>query len=181
MAWVAVGTAAVGVGASIYGQIHANKQQKKAEIYNKARIQQADNWFRENYYKDYMESDIARGTLEKLSKRFRDSNEANANTSVAGGGTPEAVIANAEQTQNQMNNATLSLASAGQQWKDNLDVMHQNQLTPLQNNEQSILNNGVAQWGNFQSSVGDATAGVLNAWAYGGFDKIPKVPAITVG
>ena len=162
---------AISAASAAYAQNKAKKAQDKSNAFNELRISQADDWYNQNYYKNYLESDIARGTLEKLSKRFREQNDANASNSAAGGGTPEEVLASSKVAQNQLNDATLSLAAQGQQWKDTISQRYQNMLVPLYNNQQSILQNQVGMYDNLTKAGSSAGAGLMNAWAYGSFDK----------
>jgi hypothetical protein len=167
---IPLATMALSAAGSAYGMTQANKAQKESEAYNKSRIQQAKSFFNNEYYQDFMNSDIARGGLEKLSKRFRQQTEGLANSAAAGGSTPEQVIANSNQLQDQMNDAVLSFSQQGMQWKDQIKNNFDRSMIPLQNYDQSIMESKVGMWQNLQDSIGDASAGMLNAWAYGAFD-----------
>jgi len=171
-------TAGLGTAANIWGQYQANKAAGKAEAYNKQRMNDVGSWFNKEYYKNYLDTDAARSGLSRLNTQFKDASKSLANQAVAGGSTPEAVIAQSGQNQKSYADAVTGLVGAGDQRKDQLNYQYQGMMQPLQANQANILAGKVNQWNQFGQNVSSASGNILNAWANGAFDKKPGTPVI---
>ena len=174
MAWVAVATAAVGVGTSIYSSVKANKAQKKLEANNASRMNDVGSWFNKEYYKNYLETDAARSGLSRLQTQFKDASKSQANMAIAGGSTPEAVIAQSGEMNKTYADAVTGLVGAGDARKDNINYQYRGLMQPLEANQGNILAGKVNQWNQFGQNVSSSQGNILNAWANGAFDKKPS-------
>jgi len=171
--WGAVIGAGVGAAANIWGQSQAEKAARKSEAYNKQRMDQLGSWFNKEYYRNYLDSDAARAGLSRLQTQFKDANKSQANMAVAGGSTPEAVIAQSGQNQKSYADAVTGLVGAGDIRKDQTMYQYKGLMQPLEANQANILAGKANQWNQFGANVNGATSNILNSWANGAFDKKP--------
>lgn len=169
--WGAIGGAALGVAGNIFGQFQANKAMKKSDAYNKQRMNDVGSWFNKEYYKNYLDTDAARSGLSRLQTQFKDASKGLANQAIAGGATPESVIAQSGQMNKTYADAVTGLVGAGDQRKDMIKSQEQQMMQPLEANQANILAGKVNQWGQFGQNVNSASGNILNAWANGAFDK----------
>jgi len=167
----ALATAGLGAAANIFGQWQANKAAKKAEAYNKQRMNDVGSWFNKEYYKNYLDTDAARSGLSRLQTQFREASKGVANMAVAGGATPEAVIAQSGEMNKTYADAVTGMVGQGDIRKDNLKAQQQGMMQPLENNQANILAGKVQGWNQFGKNVADTSGNILNAWANGAFDK----------
>ena len=164
-------TAAAGVAGNIYGQIQANKAAKKAENYNAQRMNDVSSWFNKEYYGDYLNSLGGRSALSRLDSQFKDTQKGLQNNAIAGGATPEAVVAGANQVNKSYSDAITGLLGQGDANKQRALYSYQGLMQPLQANQANILAGKVNQWNQFGKNVSSASGGILDAWANGAFDK----------
>lgn len=164
-------TAAAGVAGNIYGQIQANKAAKRAENYNAQRMNDVSAWFNKEYYGDYLNSLGGRSALARLDTQFKDTQKGLQNNAIAGGATPEAVIAGAGQVNKSYGDAINGLLGQGDIAKQRAMYSYQGLMQPLQTNQANMLAGKVNQWNQFGKNISGATSGILDAWANGSFDK----------
>lgn len=166
-----IATAAIGTAANIYGQFQANKAAKKAEDYNRQRMNDVGSWFNKEYYGNYLNTDAARSALGTVSRQLKESNKVVQNQAAAGGATPEAVIAQTGKTNNVYADAVNTLVSQGDERRNRAMYQYQGLMQPLQANEANILAGKANQWNTFGKNVSSAGGNIISAWANGAFDK----------
>lgn len=164
-------SAGLGVAGSIYGQIQANKAQKKYDGFLTQRRNDLSAKLSTSLNRDYLDSDTSRSALELVRKNMKEARNATQNTAIQGGATPEAVIATEGKLQDKYQNAVGSLVAQGDHLKERDKMMYEGMGMNLDNQQAGSLAGKVNQWGQFQQNVGGATSGIMNAWANGGFDK----------
>lgn len=164
-------TAAISTGANIFGQIQANKDQKKANAFNTQRMNDVGSWFNKEYYGNYLNTDIARSALGRIGRQLKDSNKIVQNQAAAGGATPEAVIAQSDKTNNAYADAVSTLVGHGDERKNQSMYMYKGLMQPLEANQANILAGKANSWNTFGSNVASSSGNILNAWANGAFDK----------
>jgi len=162
--YVAAGTAVLGLGGSIFGQIQANKAMKKAEGFMQQRKNDLGSWFNENYYRPYLETEGARAGLSILDKNMREATKISQNQAAQGGATPEAVIAQQGEMQDKYQNAVNQLLAVGEEKKQNTENRYLGLKNAMDDQQQQLLFNKAANWQGFQNNLNSALGNVAGAW-----------------
>lgn len=156
----AIGTLA-GLGTSIYGavkQSQAAKEEKKLMADTKAK---QEDWYRRNYYQDYLNSVGAQNAMKKYRDAWEDQVKEARARQVVSGGTPAMVQATMEAGAEGYGNLVGNLAAQGEQNKQaidaqklSMDVAHNGEQMKMAQQEQqagaTLLGNGI---GVMQSSL----------------------------
>jgi hypothetical protein len=159
------------VAGQIFGQIQANKAQKKADSYLNQRRNENAAKLSISQNQNYLDTDAARGALEQVRKNMQEISKSTANSAVQGGSTPEAVIATQGKLQDKYQNAVTGLLNTGEMLKQRDQYMYEGMGMNLDNQQAANLAGKVAQWGQFGQNVGAAGGALMNAWANGSYDK----------
>jgi len=165
-------TTALGLVGNIYAQNQANEAEKKYEAFNTNRMKDLDSWFNKEYYQNYLDSTTAKSALSRFNAQMKERQEALKNSAVAGGATPEAVIASQGESDKAYNDAVNNLVGMGDQKRDQTMYRYKGLMQPLEANQANILGNRVGQWQTFANNIGGAMKGLNDVWAAGGFDTV---------
>lgn len=114
----------------------------------KARSDDLTGWYKNNYYKDFMETDTALSTLSNLKSQMGDSLKNLSGNAVKRGATTESNVASRGELMKQYARAINQLAGYGTQYKrgirqdymQNMSYLDQLRLNRLQGGQQSISN-----------------------------------------
>ena len=161
-------SALAGTAANIWGMEQAKNAQQKSDAYNQQRMNNLSSWFNKEYYQNYLDSAGAKAQIARLNQQMKDSSKTLQNSAVAGGATPEAVIASQGEMNKGYNDAINNLVSIGDQRKDNVMFRYQGLMQPLEANQMNILQGKVNNWGQFAQNIGGATKGLMEAFGTGG-------------
>jgi len=156
---------------NIYGQIQANKAQKKYDGYLSQRRNDLTSKLNTSQNRDYLDTDQARSSMEMIRKNMEQSRKATQNAAIQGGATAESVIASEDKLNGRYQDAVNSIVSQGDQIKQRDKYLYETQGMNLDNQQAQGLAQKVGNWKQFGENVGGATSGILSAWANGGFDK----------
>lgn len=163
-------TTAVGLGGQAFGLAQSAEANRKAESYLQSRMNSLSSKFSTDYYQDFLDTEAARSTMNRLQTQFKDMAE-NIKGSSAAGSTAEAEIAAKDNIQQRYADAVSNLAGMGTQRKDSLLARYQANMGNLENQKMGILQQKAANWSTFGQNVGAASDGILKAWGMGAFDK----------
>lgn len=169
---------AVGLAGQAFGLNQSAQANKKAESYLQSRMNALDSKFATDYYQDFLDTEAARSTMNRLNTQFKDMAN-NIKGSSAAGSTAEAEIAQKDNIQQRYADAVSNLAGMGTQRKDTLRARYDINRGNLENQQMDILQQKAANWNAFGDNVSSAGDGVLKAWGMGAFDK--KIPGSTIG
>lgn len=161
-------TTGLGTVAQGWGMLQGNKAMKRFDQYNTNRMNQLDSWFNREYYQNYLNSATAKSALARLRAMMNDRQGALKNTAVAGGATPEAVIAGQGDSMKMYNDAINALLGMGDQRRDQTMYRYQGLMQPLQQNQMNSLMGKVNMWNQFGTNVTNSMNGLNNAWANSG-------------
>ena len=159
------------VAGNIYGQIQANKAQKRYDAFLNQRRNDLASKLSISQNEDYLNTDAARSALEQVRKNMKEVSKATANSAVQGGATPESVIATEGKLQSKYQDAVTSLLNAGQQRKDRDKYLYEGIGTNLDNQNAANLAGKIGQWGQFGANVNQAAGNLMFSYANGGFGK----------
>lgn len=168
--WLPILTTAVGLAGQAFGLNQSAQANKKAENYLQSRMNALSSKFSTDYYQDFLDTEAARSTMNRLNTQFKDMAQNIKGTSAAGS-TAEAEIAQKDNLQQRYADAVSNLAGMGTQRKDALLARYQANMGNLENQKMGILQNKAQNWSTFGGNVGQAADGVLKAWGMGAFDK----------
>jgi DNA-binding helix-hairpin-helix protein with protein kinase domain len=163
-------TTAAGLAGQAFGLAQSANANKKAESYLQSRMNSLSSKFTTDYYQDFLDTEGARSTMNRLNTQFKDMAQ-NIKGSAASGSTAEAEIAAKDNIQQRYADAVSNLAGMGTQRKDALLARYQGNMGNLENQKMGILQQKAANWSTFGGNVGQASEGVLKAWGMGAFDK----------
>lgn len=169
---------------SIFGQSQAQKAQEKYNNFLEGRRTDLKAQFDTDYNTPYLNSQEAQGTIKMLNDQLGEAAAKFKNNAVSTQATPEAQIAGAGELQKRYGQAVTQLASMGTQYKNQVKDRYDRLSMNLDNQKAGVLAADVQKWGNFGQNVSDAGAGLMNAWAFGAFDKVgsglPATPTAPV-
>lgn len=151
-------SAAIGLGSAIYGGIKsakAKKEQKRNIADQQAR---EDAYYNNEYYKDYMDSTMARSALKRVQNTMERVNRESRANSVLTGATPEMQVAQQQAANKTISDAVENLAARGDARRDSIAAQHQARLSGIdqQKIQQSqmdeagaaqVANNGISLLG----------------------------------
>ena len=163
-------TTAVGLAGQAFGLNESAKANRKAENYLQSRMNALRSDFATDYYQDFLDTEAARSTMNRLNTQFKDMAQNIKGTSAAGS-TAEAEIAQKDNIQQRYADAVSNLAGMGTQRKDMLRARFDANMGNLENQNMGILQQKAQNWATFGQNVGQASDGMLKAWGMGAFDK----------
>jgi len=153
-----------------FGLAQSAKANKKAESYLQSRMNALSSRFSKDYYQDFLDTEAARSTMNRLNTQFKDMAN-NIKGQSASGSTAEAEIAAKDNIQQRYADAVSNLAGLGTQRKDSLQARFDANMGNLENQKMGILQQKAQNWSTFGQNVGNASDGILKAWGMGAFDK----------
>lgn len=164
----AIITSLAGLGAQAYGLAQSAKENNKADSYLQSRMNSLDSRFATDYYQNFLDTEAARSTMNRLQSQFREQAD-NIRGQAAAGSTAEAEIAAKDNIQKRYADAISNLAGMGTQYKDNIRARYDANRSALEGQQYSNLQQKAAKWDTFGQNVGNATDGILQAWGLGAF------------
>jgi hypothetical protein len=154
---------------NLYGQYQANQAQKKYDNFLTQRRNDLASKLSTSENQNYLDTASAKAALEQVRKNMAEATKATTNAAIQGGATPESVIATQGKLADKYQNAVGNLVNAGENIRQRNRYLYENVGMGLDNQQAASLANKVNQWGQFQSNVGNAASGIMNAWAQGAF------------
>jgi hypothetical protein len=144
----------------------------------KARSDDLTGWYKNNYYKDFMETDTALSTLSNLKSQMGDSLKNLSGNAVKRGATTESNVASRGELMKQYARAINQLAGYGTQYKrgirqdymQNMSYLDQLRLNRLQGGQQSISNMAGNMTGSLSNLASIYAMGGMGGGAGGGAD-----------
>jgi len=144
----------------------------------KARSDDFTGWYKNNYYKDFMETDTALSTLSNLKSQMGDSLKNLSGNAVKRGATTESNVASRGELMKQYARAINQLAGYGTQYKrgirqdymQNMSYLDQLRLNRLQGGQQSISNMAGNMTGSLSNLASIYAMGGMGGGAGGGAD-----------
>lgn len=191
-------TTLITTAATLYAQDESNKQaakqRKRYENQLQGRVDDLNEWFNREYYRDFLDTDIARSSIRGLMQQQDRQLEAINNAAAQGGATAESNIAAKGKLNEGFADAIARLLGYGTQYKNDLrsqyDYRLQSLYQPINDLQQQRINDyalnsqNITAAGNSLSS----TAGMIDwetllrnqnkgGWDSGGYG-IPAGPTI---
>lgn len=161
-------TTALSLGAQAFGASQSAKANNKADSYLQSRINSLEGDYASDYYKNFLDTEAARSTMNRLQSQYAEMAK-NIKGSSAAGSTAEAEIAEKDNIQKRYADAVSNLAGMGTQYKDNLRARYQANKANLQNQQFGLLQQKAQKWDNFGQNVGNAAGGIMSAFGMGAF------------
>ncbi len=115
---------ALGLYSGIKGMFDSAKARDKQERLIKDTSRMENDWFRRNYFGDYLNSSSSRAAIKRVENTLRKQNEQNRAYAAINGATPELAIARNQQGMNMMDNLMTNLASQSDAIKRDVDAAH---------------------------------------------------------
>lgn len=115
---------ALGLYSGIKGMFDSAKARDKQERLIKDTSRMENDWFRRNYFGDYLNSSSSRAAIKRVENTLRKQNEQNRAYAAINGATPELAIARNQHGMNMMDNLMTNLASQSDAIKRDVDAAH---------------------------------------------------------
>ncbi len=135
---LSVANGALGLYSGIKGMFDSAKAKEARKNLMKNASQMENNWFRRNYFSDYLNDSSSRAAIKRVEKTLRKQNEQNRAYAAINGATPELAVARNQQGLNVMDNVMTNIASQSDAVKRNIDSTHLK-------NRQAIANGQLSQ------------------------------------
>ena len=135
---LAIGSAALGLGSSIFGGISSAKKAREQRRLLAAQKAEEDAWYKRRYNEDYADTAAGQNLLRKAKDYAREHYKRAEGAAAVAGGT-DAAVAMAKEQGNKVVADTLSdMAAADVARKDNVDNMHRSAKNSFAQQEQAI-------------------------------------------
>jgi len=138
MAWIAAGTAAVGLASSIYGGIKSSKDNQQAENQVDQYGKDTEAFYNKRINQDFLQTNAAKGLVEQMKERYRKQAKEIESKAATTGSTPEAEIAAKTTANDEFNNSLNSVAQQGTYYQLQNEQNYQNSLADLFNKKLQI-------------------------------------------
>lgn len=155
---------AASAGISAYGQSQSAKANEQVNNYLQSRINTLTNKYNNDYYKDFMDSEVARSTMSRLGSEYKEMAK-NITSSAAAGTTAEAEIAQKDNLQKRFGEAMNNLAGMGTEYKLNLKQQYDNNMMNLEGQKMSLLQQQAQKWNNLGQNAAGAANGLWSAYS----------------
>ncbi|MDY0386675.1 MAG: hypothetical protein RBT65_05990 [Methanolobus sp.] len=166
------------LGSNLFAGAQNAKKGREMDRIIKARSNDLTGWYKNNYYKDFMETDTALSTLSNLKSQMRDSLKNLSGNAVKRGATTESNVASRGELMKQYARAINQLAGYGTQYQrgirqdylQNMSYLDQLRLNRLQGGQQSISNMAGNMTGSLSNLASIYAMGGMGGGAGGGAD-----------
>lgn len=165
--WAMGITSGVGLLGSLYGQYQSAKIGRKNDRMLDSRMNDLSAWYKNNYYKDFLQTDLAKSILSRFNTYFLDQSNILNNISAKTGATHEANVAGKSKLNKTYAEALAQLLGMGTQYKDNIQNRYDSRMDNLYN--MKYMNNQQKQqgWSNFGSNVTSSLGNLYSAFQGG--------------
>lgn len=135
---LAIGSAALGLGSSIFGGISSAKKAREQRRLLAAQKAEEDAWYKRRYNEDYADSAAGQNLLRKAKDYAREHYKKAEGAAAVAGGTDAAVAMAKEQGNKVVADTLADMAAADVARKDNVDNMHRQAKNAFSQQEQQI-------------------------------------------
>lgn len=167
---LAIGSAALGLGSSIFGGISSAKKAREQRRLLAAQKAEEDAWYKRRYNEDYADSAAGQNLLRKAKDYAREHYKKAEGAAAVAGGTNAAVAMAKEQGNKVVADTLADMAAADVARKDNVDNMHRQAKNAFSQQEQQIKATEAANISAAASQASNALLGGAVAMA-----SMPKV------
>lgn len=130
---------ALGLYSGVKGLFDSGKAHRKQERLMNDAARAENNWYRRNYFSDYLNNASACAAIKRVEKTLRRQNEQNRAYAAINGATPEYAIARNQQGMNMLDDVMTNLASQSDAIKRNVDATHLKNKQALASQQMSSL------------------------------------------
>lgn len=170
---LAIGSAALGLGSSIFGGISSAKKAREQRRLLAAQKAEEDAWYKRRYNEDYADSAAGQNLLRKAKDYAREHYKKAEGAAAVAGGTDAAVAMAKEQGNKVVADTLADMAAADVARKDNVDNMHRQAKNAFSQQEQQIKATEAA---NISAAASQASNALL-----GGAVAMASMPKSSVG
>lgn len=135
---LAIGSAALGLGSSIFGGISSAKKAREQQRLLAAQKAEEDAWYKRRYNEDYADTAAGQRLLTKAKDYAREHSKRAEGAAAVAGGTDAAVAMAKEQGNKVVADTLADMAAADVARKDNVDNMHRQAKNAFSQAEQNI-------------------------------------------
>ena len=166
------------LGSNLFAGAQNAKKGREMDRIIKERSNDLTGWYKNNYYKDFMETDTALSTLSNLKSQMGDSLKNLSGNAVKRGATTESNVASRGELMKQYARAINQLAGYGTQYQrgirqdymQNMSYLDQLRLNRLQGGQQSMSNMAGNMTGSLSNLASIYAMGGMGGGAGGGAD-----------
>ncbi len=115
---------ALGLYSGVKGMFDSGKAHRRQERLMKDAARMENNWYRRNFFSDYLNSTSSRAAIKRVENTLRRQNEQNRAYAAMNGVTPEYAIARNQQGMNMLDNVMTNIASQSDAVKRSVDATH---------------------------------------------------------
>ena len=166
--WGAVISVAASLAMNAIAKKKSADERRKLEGLYKERQMDIDSLFNEQYYTDFMDTDVAKSTVSELQSQMDKAAGASENVAAATGQTAEGEVATKGMLQEKYTEALNKLAGYGTMYKDSQMNRYQQQLADLFGGKVGLAEGRIDDWRNFASNMSSASGNAAAAWGTGG-------------
>lgn len=163
--------AAASTLASLYGSLKSAQANKKADRQLQGRKEELQNWYDKEYNTNYLDTSAARGTLQVLRNKNKETMQKASQGNIIGGASDEKAVATADAVQRDFSNNVARLSAEGTARQDRIRGSYDAQRTSLDSLEAKNLQQKSQNWSNFSNNAMNTGIGAATAGGQGAFDK----------
>jgi len=174
-------TTGLGLLGNAYGMYQSSKVGKEKRAFNDKLAKDNEAWYKSEYYRDPTELTQNASFLRKIQNQYQDAVKTSRSNAVKSGSTPEAQVAMGGALQSKYADAVNSLVSNATAYRNNVQQRYDYKKAQTDANKRAFLDEEQQSWSQFGQNVAGASAGLVNAYAQGAFDRSPKSTATKTG
>lgn len=172
MMGLAIGSALVGLGSSLFGSIKARKERKKAEKEQRHILGQleSDNEsnFLQDYYQDAFNDPSSRSYLKRISENLYDRNKGIDNSGIATGATHENTLAQKQSANEVMTDAVNNVVVNNEAKKDVAKQRYIQRKNAIASGNMQLAQQfgdmKAQNWSNLGSNLADSATGLASTY-----------------
>lgn len=161
--------AGISIASSIAGGIKARKEKKKQKRMLKAQMQENDNWYNSEYYKDVLDNPESRAYLKTISDKVYKQDQAAENRSVMMGATHENALAAKQAANEVMSGAVNDVVARQAAQKSEVRRQYLSNKRNLQNGQMDVSQQTAKNWMDSAGNIGNAAMSLGNTLDKTGF------------
>ena len=165
---ITIGLGVASLGGQLFGAMKGGQANNANDALLAQRKEENDAFFKSRINRDFLQTNAAKGVLEKIRQQYQNQDKTIESKAAVNGSTPEQVIAEKSANNQDLNNATNSLAQGATNYQENAENQYQQSQNAMLGAEMNINNQKAANAGNLASNAGNLLGTAAMLQGFGG-------------
>lgn len=180
---ISIGLGVAGIAGQIFGASKSAKANREMAHMLAAEDAENEAFFNNSVNRTFLDTNAAKGVLERVRKQYEDANQVADNKGVVTGATPEAVIAQKTANNEALNDVVSQIAENATAYQDTKEQQYRTEKNNIFNQEMGLQQqkaqnaaNLMTNAGNLLTSSAMGIAGGNNKRLAGGLNQFGRTP-----